>query len=150
MQFAVDPILSVTGVQKHEGEPLRIQDWLIVRRFLSGNTTGSHEAISRFYDDLDALKRINAGLRAREADSDKYADYLMRYEPELALLPVYTQAEADLREEFSYLKSLYSDRNLQMDADELQREIDFTYDEIIRIAREVQSYARIERAQERR
>jgi len=150
VQFAVDPILSVTGLEQHEGEPLRIQDWLIVRRFLAGNTTGSHEAISRFYDDLDALKRINAGLRAREADSDKYADYLMRYEPELALLPVYTQAEADLRQEFSYLKSLYSDRNLQMDADELQREIDFTYDEIIRIAREVQSYARIEKAQERR
>jgi len=147
VQVGIDPFIRAVDPDAKTGEPLEFDDWLIVRRFLASHTRSGHEAVTRFYDDFDRLKRINSGLKAREDSPKRYDLYARQYDSALALWPEYTSAHRRMSERFSEMRNLYRNRD-QFDADLLDQRVTNLYDEIINTARETHQIRR--RAEERR
>jgi len=135
VQFAVDPVVSVVDPEAKTGEPLDFSDYLIVRRFTASSTRGGHEAVTRFYDDYDHLKRINRGLKSRERDPEKYDTYLRRHEAEFSLWQTYSGAHRRMGQLFGQLRKVYRNRDTY-DADSLDSTVDDIYEQIIGTARE--------------
>lgn len=140
VQVGVDPLIRLVDDEAKTGEPLEFSDWLIVRRFVAGHTRSRHEAISRFYDTHERLKRINRGLASREEDQQRYDAYQQRYAAQLDLWDTYNQAHGRMGSLFGEIRSLYRNRD-QYDADKLDRDVTALYEEIIDIARETHQEA---------
>jgi hypothetical protein len=136
VQHVVDPVVRAVGLDEVPGEPMKFEDWLIVRRFLGRGTRSGHEGIRRFFDTAEELARINAGanLRKESGDADEYEAYVERHESDLELHRIYSRTQRRMGKRFSELRGLYRSRELP--ADELDREITRIYDEVIELAQE--------------
>lgn len=137
-----DPVIAHTMPEyAREGEPLEWSDYLVVRRFIAGETTSGHEAVTRFYDDHDALMRISRGAKALEDQPEKYERYVQEHAVELDLYGVYTAARADMSGSFSELRNLYRQRG-EIPSDEFEQRVDDLYDRIIQRAQETRIVTR--------
>jgi hypothetical protein len=141
VQVGIDPIVRALDPQAGQGEPLEFEDWLVVRRFVAGQTRSGHEAIGRFYDDLEYLRRINAGLKSREENPAEYDAYFQRHESDIDLYREYNATGRRISEMFRDLRGLYRKRDT-ISADELDRQVDTIYNEIIDTARQAHQYRR--------
>lgn len=125
VQTMIDPVIRRVDPEARLGEPLQFNDWLIVRRFVAGQTRGGHEALSRFYDDAEKLERIYRGSRA--LNGRKRRDFESRHRAELRLRDHYSRARRDMSDDFRKLRHLYK----QPPSSNLDLRVDRVYDTII-------------------
>ena len=130
----VDPMIRAVDPRAKEGEPIEFSDWLVVRRFVARASRSQHEALRRFFDDYQQLKRVTRGLKVLEDQPERAAEYEDRHVAALDAWPDFTRAYRAMSEHFQELRRLYRTRDLP--ADELDSEITRIYDAIIEIARE--------------
>ncbi len=138
VQVGIDPVIRAVDPNAKQAEPIRFDDWLVVRRFLAGQTRSGHEAVTRFFDDLDALRRVERGLKAREDDPKKYEQYSKDHAAELAIYPEYSRAQRRMSDLFKDLRVIYKQRGRPnaMDPDQMDAAINRIYSQIIETARE--------------
>ncbi|MCC7407409.1 MAG: diguanylate cyclase [Phycisphaeraceae bacterium] len=135
VQLLADPVVAAVDPQAKEGEPLAFSDWLVVRRFLARQTRQGHEAITRFFDLHDELKRVHGSYRRRAEDPEAADRYAQRHAAELDLWPSFSGAQQDMAKDFSSLRALYRRRS-SMDPLDFEKEVDGLYDNIITTARQ--------------
>ena len=135
VQVGIDPIIEAVDPEAEQSEPLEFEDYLVVRRFMAGHTRSGHEAITRFYDEHDRLKRINRGLKSREDNPERYREYERQNIAAIEMYPEYSGAARRMGQRFSELRKLYRQTG-KMDADTLEQKVNKLYDEIVGIARE--------------
>jgi hypothetical protein len=140
----IDPAIEMATPGPAEGEPMRFDDYLIIRRFLAGTTRGQHEAITRFYDTHERLKRINAGYNAIKDDPQERRRYYQRHESQLVLWKKYSRTQRAMREDFSRIRSLYERRDT-MDPDRWDRMVQEQYDRLVDRAQEAHQTREVSR-----
>ena len=135
VQVGIDPIIEMIDPSAKASEPMEVSDWLVVRRFMAGHTRSGHEAISRFYDEHDRLRRISKGLKSREFDQEEYNLYEQRNAAALEKYPEYASASRRMGQLFGEIRKIYRRRD-EYTADQVDVEVSKLYDEIIQTARE--------------
>ena len=131
----VDPAIRVVDPEAKAGQPIEFSDYLVIRRFMAGETRAGHEAVTRFFNDYEELERINRGLKAHEDNPKRRQKYAEDHQSALALWPRYKEARRRVGKDFSRLRELYRRRG-EIPADELEKRVDQLYDRIIETARQ--------------
>lgn len=126
----IDPPIRAVDPNAKKGKPVEFSDYLVIRRFVAGETTAGHEATTRFFEDYEELERVARGLKVYEDQPEQYDAYVARHAHELDLWPMYQSARSRISKSFSGLRSLYRRRG-EIPADEFERQVDELYGRII-------------------
>ncbi len=131
----IDPVISAVDPEARQGEPMEFSDYLVVRRFIAGETQGGHEAVTRFFNEYEDLQRVNQGARALEDRPERYDAYVREHAVELDLWQEYSAAYSEMTGAFSELRALYRQRG-EIPSDQFEQQVDELYDRIIDRAQE--------------
>ncbi|KKM76786.1 hypothetical protein LCGC14_1376580, partial [marine sediment metagenome] len=147
VQVGVAPIIRILAPRAKQGEPMEYHDWLIVRRFLAGHTRSGHEAISRFYEQLVKLRRVNSGLNARKDKPADYRDYRLKHRDQLILYKEYARVSSKMSKEFSEVRRMYRQRE-RYNAKEIEQRVDKLYGIIIHHAQQAHRFRQRRKAKD--
>lgn len=89
-----DPVLRTVAPEgtTPPREPMRFDDYLLVKNFLAGTTRREHEALRRFYDEWDEVRAVRRRLAQLEVDPAREAAYRESHLPELKKYRVLSSA----------------------------------------------------------
>jgi hypothetical protein len=134
----VDPVLGTVGLGGVDrGRPAEWVDYPVIRGLLQRAGRGDHEAITRFYDDLEELAAVRKAS-TRLADSS----YDEEHAAELYLYRQYLRTQRRMSQRWQDMRDLYQDREL--DGAVLDNRVQALYDELIEEARVTLQEARHE------
>ena len=136
VRIAIDPIVGLLEPDTTEGEPMRREDWPILRRFLDSESRGGTEAVERFYEDWEEVEEARRGLNRKKelfgSGSRQVEEYQALHRYHLERYTAMGRHKRTLSKHFKELRRVYREVT---DPDELEREI-------LRIKRAINAEAR--------
>jgi len=133
MRTSSSLVSSIEG-DPPEGPPMRAEDWYIVRRFLDGPSAGGSVVITRFYEQLDDLRRINRGYTSRADDFDAQEEYYQRHADAIEHYEAMSSYRSLMTPHWNRIRELMRDR--ETPPDEIERQIYQEEQDLLELARE--------------